>query len=60
MLDGAPSDMSLKLALCMAVIPIILLVIAFVISHKKNKIDEDEYDRMLKVIEERKAEKATE
>ncbi|MBR5113570.1 MAG: MFS transporter, partial [Clostridia bacterium] len=54
-LDGAPSDMSLKLALCMAVIPIILLVIAFVISRKKNKIDEEEYDRMLKVIEERKA-----
>ena len=52
--------MSLKLALCMAVIPIILLVIAFIISRKKNKIDEDEYDRMLKVIEERKAEKATE
>ena len=55
-LNSAPSDMSLKLALCMAIIPIILLVIAFIISKKKNKIDEEEYDRMLAEIEKRKAE----
>lgn len=53
-LDSAPDTMALKLALCMTAIPIILLVSAFVISRKKNKIDETEYDRMVAEIEKRK------
>ena len=53
-LQSASGAMSLKLALCMAVIPIILLIISYIILAKKNKIDEEEYDRMLKEIEARK------
>ena len=59
-LEAAPSDMALKLALCMAIIPIILLVIAFIISQSKNKIDEQEYDRMLAEIEKRREQAAAE
>ncbi len=59
-LEAAPSDMALKLALCMAIIPIILLVIAFIISRSKNKIDEQEYDRMLAEIEKRREQAAAE
>ncbi len=58
-LQNAPENMALHLALCMAIIPILLLVIAYVISLKKNRIDEAEYDRMLAEIERRKAEKET-
>lgn len=54
-IESAPGGMSVKLALCMAIIPMVLLISAYIISVKKNKIDEDEYDRMLKEIEERKA-----
>ncbi|MCR5522536.1 MAG: glycoside-pentoside-hexuronide (GPH):cation symporter [Clostridia bacterium] len=50
-----PGDMTIKLAFCMTLIPIILLTFAYFISGKKNKIDEEEYDRMLKEIEQRKA-----
>lgn len=57
-LDGADPSMSLKLALCMAIIPIILVVIAYFVNLSKNKIDEEAYEEMLKKIEERKAEKA--
>ncbi len=53
-LSSAPDGMALKLALCMTFIPIVLLVIAFVIIRKKNKIDEAEYDRMIAEIEARK------
>lgn len=55
-LQTASGAMSLKLALCMAIIPIVLLLISQLILSKKNKIDEKEYDRMLKEIEARKAE----
>ena len=58
-LQAAPDGMALRLALCMAIIPIVLLVVAYIISLKKNKIDEAEYDRMLAEIERRKAEKET-
>ncbi len=58
-LQSAPDGMALRLALCMAIIPIVLLVVAYIISLKKNKIDEAEYDRMLAEIERRKAEKET-
>lgn len=54
-LVGAPESMALKLALCMVLIPIILLTISYIISNRKNKIDEDEYERMLSEIEKRKA-----
>ena len=54
-LSSAPESMSMKLALCMTVIPIVLLILAFVILSKKNKIDEAEYDRMIAEIEARKS-----
>lgn len=54
-LSQAPSDMALKLAMCMTFIPIVLIVAAFIIARRKNKIDEEEYDRMLAEIEARKA-----
>lgn len=53
-LDAAPEGMSFKLSLCMTVIPIILLVLGFVVTRKKDKIDEDEYDRMITEIAARK------
>lgn len=53
-LSQAPDSMALKLAFCMAIIPIVLLTAAFVIARKKNKIDEEEYDRMIAEIEARK------
>lgn len=58
-LDGADPSMALKLAVCMAIIPIILIVVAYVVNLSKNKIDEETYDMMLKTIEERKAENAS-
>ncbi|HBL41569.1 MAG TPA: hypothetical protein DDY98_08470 [Ruminococcaceae bacterium] len=58
-LNSAPDGMSLRLALCMAIIPIVLIVAAYIISAKKNKIDEAEYDRMLAEIEKRKQKKET-
>lgn len=56
-LNKADPSMSLKLAFCMAIIPIILLVIAYIVNCAKNKIDEETYDRMLKEIAARKEEK---
>ncbi len=55
-LSEVPSSMSLKLAFCMTFIPIVFIVIAYIISLKKNKIDEEEYDRMLAEIERRRNE----
>ena len=54
-LNEADPNMSLKLAFCMAIIPIVLLLIAYFVNAKKNKIDEETYDMMLKEIEARKA-----
>ncbi|MBR0112193.1 MAG: MFS transporter, partial [Clostridia bacterium] len=56
-ISSAPPSMALKLSFCMALIPIILLTVAYIVSEKKNKIDEDEYDRMLREIEARKQSK---
>ncbi len=53
-LAGAEGDMSVKLAICMAIIPIVLLVVALIILKKKDKIDEDEYARIVAEIEARK------
>jgi melibiose permease/lactose/raffinose/galactose permease len=58
-ISSAPASMALKLALCMAVIPIVLLSAAYVISAKKNKIDEAEYDRMVAEINARKQAEAS-
>ena len=55
---SAPAATSLKLSLCMAIIPIALLTCAYIILARKNKIDEAEYERMLAEIEKRKAAKA--
>ncbi|MBO5411283.1 MAG: MFS transporter [Clostridia bacterium] len=53
-LAGAEGSMSVKLAICMAAIPIVLLIIALIILRKKDKIDEDEYERMVAEIKARK------
>lgn len=55
-LAEVPSSMSLKLTFCMTFIPIVFIITAYIISLKKNKIDEEEYDRMLAEIERRKRE----
>ncbi len=53
-LSEAEGSMSLKLSLCMSILPIILLALSFFITRKKDKIDEDEYDRMVAEIAARK------
>ena len=53
-LAGAEGSMSVKLAICMAAIPIILLVAALIILKKKDKIDEDEYERIVAETQARK------
>ncbi len=53
-LSEADPGMAVKLVLCMTIIPIILLIIAYFVNVKKNKIDEETYDMMLKEIEARK------
>ena len=53
-LAGAEGSMSVKLAICMAVIPIVLLVAALAILKKKDKIDEDEYERIVAETQARK------
>lgn len=53
-LAGAEGSMSVKLAICMAVIPIVLLVAALIILKKKDKIDEDEYERIVAETQARK------
>ncbi len=54
-LSSADEYMALKLALCMAAIPIVLLIAGYFIIRKKDRIDEDEYNRMIAEIAQRKS-----
>lgn len=53
-LDATPASMAFKLAACMAIIPIILLAIGYFVMLKKNKVDEEAYEKMVTEIAARK------
>lgn len=54
LLQEAPESMSSMLRLAMVLLPLILLVGAYLVMRSKVKIDEKEYDRMLEEIGKRK------
>ncbi len=56
-LDGADGYMVVVLRLIIAVIPIVLMSIGYIVMVRKTKIDEKQYEHMLAEIEKRKQEK---
>lgn len=52
-LEGASDGMTLALRCVMAILPIIFMGIAYFITMKKYKIDEDEYDKILSELKAR-------
>ena len=53
---GIQGNQSNGLLLCMVVIPFVLMLISYVLYRKYYILDEEEYDRICRVIAERKAE----
>ena len=54
-LKGVSASQTSGLLLCMTLLPCVLMLISYFIYKRHYKLDEAEYDRICKVIEERKA-----
>ena len=54
MLSGVSSWQTRGLLLCMTVLPFALMLTAYLLYQKKYKLDEDEYRRICRELEEKK------
>ncbi|MBQ0070310.1 MAG: MFS transporter, partial [Spirochaetales bacterium] len=54
-LSGVTSGQSVGLVLVMSIVPAVLMTVSYLLYKKHYKLDEAEYDRIIKVLEERKA-----
>ena len=54
-ISGVSDGQVLGLLLCMALLPCVLMVISYLLYKKHYKLDEDEYDRICKELEAKKA-----
>jgi melibiose permease/lactose/raffinose/galactose permease len=56
-LSGVTSAETHGLLICMALIPLVLMFVSYILYLKKYKLDEDEFERICKAIEEKKSNK---
>ena len=56
-LSGVTSAETHGLLICMALIPLVLMFVSYILYLKKYKLDEDEFERICKAIEEKKGNK---